>query len=352
MGRLRASLALIALLVPAAVEGQQDSGLWRFVYPNAKAVASINWQRIRQSQAAATIRDEWLNRGTGSALPGIEMIDQIDRVLISSPGNLFGRDADGDSGKPAVLFAVQGHFEAAKVHQFFTRLGTKAQAYNSFQVYRPQAKGAKDMAYVQFDASTVLFGDAPSIFAALERNRFTPPTPEPGSIMARAAEMDAQYEFWLVIDTPEMMSSDRIAGLFHGAEWISEAQGFEAGVSLRAGLSADVTVRLASEEAAKQVVTDLGQIMSTMSKDKKAAQMQDIAKKLKFNSDGSAVKISLRLTSKELEKTAQAFAAGLKASATPAPAALPAALPAKPGVIHIDGLDDGPREIPYPDVQH
>jgi hypothetical protein len=337
-----------------AAECQSDPALWRFAYPNAKAVVSINWQRIRLSAAGAMIRDKWLNTGSAVPIPGMEIIEDIDRVLISSPGNLFGPDADGDSGEPSVLFVVQGHFEAAKVHQFFTRLGTKAQSYNSFQVYRPQEKGAKNMAYVLFDAGTILFGDAPSIFAALERNRFTPPTPEPGSIVARAAEMDAAYDFWLVMNSPEMMSSDRLAGLFRGAEWVSEAQGFEAGVSLRTGLAADVTVRLASEEAAKRVVTEITRLTAMVLKDKKAeAQLQDVAKKLKLNADGSVVKISLRLTPKELEKSAQSFAAGLKASsATPVPAAVvPDAVPAKPGVIRIEGLDEGAREIPYPPPQ-
>ena len=351
--RLHLSVVWIALLAPVAAECQSDPALWRFVYPNAKAVASINWQRIRLSAAGAMIRDKWLNAGATVAIPGIEMIENIDRVLISSPGNLASSDADDDSGEAPMLFAVQGHFEAAKVHQFFTRLGAKPQSYNSFQVYRPQEKGAKDMAYVQFDAGTILFGDAPSIFAALERNRFAPPVPEPGSIIARASDLDAAYDFWLVMNTPDIMSSDWLAGLFHSGDWASEAQGFEAGVSLRTGLTADVTVRFASEEAAKTLLTEITRLTAMVSKDKKSeAQFQDIAKKLKFNSDGSTVKISLRLTPKELEKSAQAFGTGLKASsATPAPAALPAPVPAKPGVIRIEGLDEGAREIPYPPHQ-
>jgi len=340
-----------------AAECQPDPALWRFVYPNAKAVVSINWQRIRLSAAGAMMRDKWLSGGFATAIPGIELLDQVDRVMISSPGNGPSNDADTDSAVEStelpVLIAIQGHFDAAKVRQLFARFGAKPQSYNSFQVYRPQGKGAKDMAYVQFDAGTILFGDAPSIFAALERNRFTPPAPEPGSILARASEMDAAYEFWVVMNTPEIMSNDRLAGLFHGAEWVSEAQGFEAGVSLHAGLAADITVRFATEAAAKQVVTEVTRLVSMMSKDKKAAaQMGDITKKLKFSSDASAVKISLRLTPQELEKSAQAFAAGLKASAASESAALPALVPAKPGVIRIEGLDDGPREIPYPAPQH
>ena len=63
------------------------------------------------------------------------------------------------------------------------------------------------------------------------------------------------------------------------------------------------------------MTTELTRIVNMAAKDKSAgAQMQDIAKKLKFNVDGSAAKISLRLTQQELEKSAQAFAAGLQAA--------------------------------------
>jgi hypothetical protein len=357
-GRLHLSVLLIALLAPAAAECQSDAALWRFVYPNAKALISINWQRIRQSPAGAMIRDQWLNGGPIAALPGIELLDEIDRVVISSPGN---ETTTGTAVVPAqapMLIAVGGHFDAVRVRQLFMRLGGKAQAYNSYQVYRPQGQEAKDMAYVLFDAGTILFGDAPSVFAALDRNQFAPPAAEPGSIAARGAELDRGYELSLVITTPDIMSNDRLAGLFHGGDWAPDAQDFEAGVNLRSGLTADVTVRFASEAAAKRVVAEMTRLSAIAAKDKAEPQMRDIARKLKFNSDGPAAKISLRLTSQDLEKSARAFAAAhqapvalASAGSVPAPGS-PQPATGKPAVIRIEGLDDGPREIPYPDPQH
>jgi hypothetical protein len=82
------------------------------------------------------------------------------------------------------------------------------------------------MAYVLFDAGTILFGDAPSVFAALDRNRFAAPDAEPGSIIARGAELDATYELWLVLTSPDILSNDRLAGLLGGGEWATDAQGF------------------------------------------------------------------------------------------------------------------------------
>jgi len=365
MSRLRATLALVALLAPGIASGQangqSDPALWRFVYPNAKVLVSIDWERIRQSQAGATFREKWRTASSMPMpmIPGMELLNDIDRVLFSSPGN----KSPSESTQPPVLIAIHGHFDPAKVREIFTSFGAKPQAYNSFQVYRPQDKQAKGMAFVLFDGETILVGDAPSIFATLDRNHFGPPPPESDSTVARAAEMEAKYDFWVIMDATEALSNDSVAALFHGGEWASEARGFEAGASLRTGFVADIAVRFSSDAAAKRMTTELTRVVNLASKDKsQGAELQDIVKKLKFVADGPASKISLRLTQQEMEKTAQALAASYQAgaqlakksglAANPRFVLAPAPTPAKPAVIRIEGLDDGPREIPYQDPQH
>lgn len=315
---------------------------------------SIDWARIRQSQAGALIRDKWLKSNDAPAIPGVELLNNIDRVLISSPGKAPGASADA-----SILIALQGHFDAAQAHQLFALYGAKPQSYNAFQVYRPQGKYATNTAWVLFDAETILYGDAPSVFSALDRSRFSSPPLETGTVIARATELDANYEFWTILDTAEMLSNDRIAALVQSGDWGAEALGLEAGVNLRGGLAADITVRFPSDDTAKRVTAELIRIVNQVVKDHSAnAQVQDIAKKLKFNLDGSATKISLRLNEQDLEKSAQAFAAGLKAADRSAGNANPAAVanaappvPSKPKTIRIEGLDQGTVEIPYPDPQ-
>jgi hypothetical protein len=325
--------------------------LWRFVEPNAKAVISINWQRVRESPAVAMLRDQWLNAGVVRTFPAVELLDDIDRVVISSSA------AAGESGEAPLLIAAQGRFDVAQVRQLFTRMGAKKQAYSSFEVFRPQGTDAKNLAYVLFDAGTILFGDPPSVFAALDRTRFPEAAAEAGSIVTRATAMDSAYDFWIIMSAPEAMESDRLAGLLRGGDWMPAAQGFEAGVTLRTGLTADVTVRLASEGAAKHAIVQMTQLIALESKDKTAEpQTREILKKLKFTSDGAAAKISLRLNPQELEASARAFAAAHPPSPVRAVTAAAIASPAlapepgkKPSVIRIEGLDDGPIEIPYHD---
>jgi hypothetical protein len=369
MLRLRSTFALallVPLLAPPVARGQSDASLWRFVYPNAKALIGIDWARIRQGSAGAMIREKWIPPNAMPGFPALELLDSIDRFLISSPGRNSSDDSPADSpgevGDSPLLIAIQGRFDAAQVRQLFKQFGAKVQAYNTSQVYRPQAKKNKDVAYVLFDAQTILYGDAPSVFMALDRNQFapvsSPSSPAPGSMTARATELEAKYEIWAIMDTAEIMLSDPIADLFGGNAWASAAQGFEAGFNLRTGLDADFTVRFSSDAIAKRVTGELTRAVNSAAKDKSVdAQTQDIAKKLKFNVDGSATRISLRLTEQELARATDAFVASGKASeklaantpsnSVPTPPLAPSVDPSKPAVIRIEGLDEGTREIPF-----
>ena len=362
------------MLMPTFARGQADPALWRFVSPNATAVIGIDWARIRQTPAGAMIREKWIPHGAMPGFPLRELLDPIDRVLISSTGGSPSPDSPDDSavnpptesGDSQILIAIHGHFDAAQVRQLFARSGAKAQSYNAFHVYRPQDKRNKDTAYVLFDAETILYGDPPTLFATLDRNQFTAVAPQsspaPGSIAARAAVLDAKYEIWMIMDTSELVSNDTVAALLGGNEWAAGAQGIEAGLNLRAGLDADFILRFSSEDFAKRVTTDWARAVNLAAKDKSVDSLaRDISKKLKFNVDGSAGKISLHLNEQELDRTAQALAASEKAGermaenaariANPAPAPAPPAGPAKPSVIRIEGLDEGTREIPYPDPE-
>jgi len=360
----RVILALALLIAPVGVNAQSGPALWRFADPNAKSAIGIDWAQIRNSPAGAMLREKLSPQGALPWLPALSLLDSIDRVLISSPTGPAAEGSDGnggndDSENAAILIAIEGRFDAANVRQIFVGSGAKAQSYNSFQVFRPQAKKNRDSAFVLYDAHTILYGDAPLVFAALDRNGFGPPAgpaPKPGSLPDRAAELDAKYELWAVLDVAEVASSDTLAALFQGNEWASAVQGIEAGVNLGAGLDADFVLRFASDETAKHVAADLAKVVTAAANNKSAgAEAQDVAKNLRFSVEGSAARVSLHMTKQELEQSARAFSTGVQLAehasktnplAVRAPALAPAA-PPKPATIRIEGLDEGTREIPY-----
>jgi len=351
MPRSRSTVALLALLLAAVIaNGQTDPVLWRFLQPNAKALIGIDWGRIGPSHVGTILREKFVNTN-GASIPGIEFLNDIDRVLISSPG----KDPGDDTSEPPILIVVRGHFDTAKVRQALVRHGAKPQIFNSIQVYRPQEKG-KDMAFVVLDAQTILIGDARSVFASLERAKSTAQPTEMSSLMTRAAQMDANYEFWALMTGTGALASNRLMDLFSGGAPDNDPLGFEAGVSLRSGLAADINLMFPTEAAAKRQATELTRLLKLAIKDKVGEPaMLDLEKKLKIASDGSLAKVSLRLNPQELEKNAQLFAASHKPPpagvvATAKPVAVPEPIPPpKPekSVIKIEGLDEGTREIPY-----
>jgi hypothetical protein len=345
---IRLHLAAGLLLAPAIAPAQTDPVLWKFIQPNAKAIISIDWKQVRQSHVGTMLREKWVD--TNSAIPGVEFLNDVDRFLISSGGQI---DTD-ETSEPPVLIVVRGHFDLPRVRKLLVTHGAKAQAFNSVQVYRPQGKNSKDMAFVLLDAQTILIGDARSVFAAVDRNALQTPASDANPVLARAAVMDATYEVWALITTPGALANDRLMGLLTGGEVGSNALGYEVGFSFRNGLSAEASVLFESDSAAKRLASELGKMLKMAIKEKMGEPaMLDLEKKLKVTADGKLVRIAMRVTPQDLEKNAQIYAATHKPSA-PALADVRAAAKAAPEppkperrVIRIEGLDEGTREIPY-----
>jgi hypothetical protein len=339
---------LSILLAPVIAHAQTDPALLRFVPSDAKALISIDWKRIRQSPVGTMIRQKWVD---GSAIPGTELLDDVDRVVISSPAR---NPTDAPSEEAPMLIVVGGHFNLAQVRGILTAQGAKPQMFNNVQVYRPQGGSSKDMAFVPLDAQTILIGDPPSVFASLERTAFPQPPPEANSLLARAAQLDSSYDAWALMTTPGVLASDRLMAMFTGGELGTEAHGLEMGFSLRSGLTVDTTVTFQSEAAAKRMGSELARLLKLAIKDKMGEPaMVDMEKKLKVASEGSLVKIAMRMTQPELDKNAQLFALSHRPPVAPVAAVRPLVIPAPPPaqpakmVIRIEGLDEGIREIPY-----
>ena len=352
---LRFAPLFALLLAPAVVTGQTDPTLWRFVHPSAKAVISIDWKTLRGSHVGALLREKFVDANPGPPIPGIEFLDDVDRCIISSPG----RASSDETSEPPMLIVVRGHFDLAKVRNTLADHGAKPQLFHSTQVYRPQGKNGREMAFVLLDAQTILIGDAGSIFQSLERaSSAAPPSAEKNNLLARAAEMDSRYDVWALMTGLQAVANDRLLGLLAGGGALSsEARGFEAGISLRNGLSADISLLFPTEPEARNTASEFSKIMKMAIKDKMGGPaMLDLEKKLKVAADGAITKISLRLSPQELEKNARIFAASRPQPAASVSEARPVggevpeatkldAPKAEPKMIRIEGLDGGVREI-------
>jgi len=339
--------SLILLLAPAIGSAQTDPALLRFIPPNPKALISVDWKALKGTHIGALLREKYIDVDPSSAIPGVEFLDDVDRFVMASPGRAHPEEAS----EPPMLVVVRGHFDLAKVRKSLADHGAKPQLFNSIQVYRPQGKNSRDMAFVLMDAQTIVIGDAGSVFASLERN--ASPTPaDGGPILARAVELDSRYDVWAIMSGMQAIANDRLMGLLAGGGLQSDSRSFEAGVSLRNGLAADISLIFPSEPEARSMASEFSKLMKAAVKDKVGGPaMVDFEKRLKVAAEGATAKISLRMTPQEFEKNAQIFAAARQQQAVavaenkPAAETVPVAAKPAPQMIRIEGLDDGPREI-------
>jgi len=102
---------LLSVVLPTFIaSAQTDPALLRFVHPDAKALISIDWKRVRQSHLGTMIREKWIDGSPGGAIPGVEFLDDIDRFVISSPGR---NPIFGSTEEAPMLVVVAGHFDLA-----------------------------------------------------------------------------------------------------------------------------------------------------------------------------------------------------------------------------------------------
>ena len=106
----RFTIVSLTTLLLAVVLAAQDSTFWQYAHPNAKALIGIDVQRVRTSQMAAQLRSQFQTVNL-PAVPGLEFLKWVDRVMISSPGV----KTPGTTQEPPVLIAVQGRFDPAEL---------------------------------------------------------------------------------------------------------------------------------------------------------------------------------------------------------------------------------------------
>jgi hypothetical protein len=344
-------VALLVCLCPLS-SAQTDAALWRFVHPNAKALIGIDVQRILNSRVASEMSSQLHAMPLPMELPvafsSMDLIHSIDRVILSSPGR-----GDGDTkAEPPLLIAVSGRFEPVKLGRMFLKSGAKPQAFRSVIIYRPQDKANSDFGFIILNSQVLLIGDVGSLCDAVDR--LERGTPAPARIVERARDMDIAYDFWaILLGPPSAMASERIPM----ADLAGKLKGFEAGIAVRDGVAMDVSLNTASESTAKEMAAEFSKMIHLVGKDhENHPQWAGIDRRLKMTVDRADLKFALRLDDKEVARMAKAFDNGqgrrdaLTAKARevmPQVTPPPPHLPPQKQVIRIEGLDDGPREIPY-----
>jgi hypothetical protein len=285
--------------------GESHPAAWSLVPPDAKALAGIRWETVRQSVFAEVVAAE-LGSGGAFRLPALPALLEARSILIASPGPL------------AVL---SGTFDPPKIGLQAARAGLKQSKYRGLDLWLG-ANG--DLGVAVLNELTLLAGEPKILRAAIDRNLAPARTLSP--LLAKASYLENTSDLW-VLATP---FPDPIAAVFVPLE--VEATSLAGGVSLTNGIELDCGLEVRSEKAARAVAESVRAMLP---------DLPALARSMDIRVEGTLVRLSLAVSNQQL-------AAGLRGARTVAAqqTRVEAPRPPEKQVIRILGLDDGPREIP------
>jgi hypothetical protein len=304
MHRLTAGLFALAVCT-----GQSYPPAWNLAHPDAKALIGFNVHGFRQSALSQPL-GSGIEKGDFGMfhlpkLPAVEILKEVDQVLISSPG--------GKAQNPPFLMVLTGHFSA------------------ELQLRAKEAKSGLTV----LDEETILMGDATSIKGAIARHERN--TKSSNALLARAAALAPNRDFWLVATAPPV---DFQAAGIKARELAAYIKGIDVGISVHDGLDFELSFASKSPEAAQEIAQYIGEQMKTaMAGKSQDAVSDEIARKVQVSSEGTQARVTFVVSKEELEREMR------KLKESRAAAALQEA---KPQTIKIVGLDEGVKEIPLP----
>ena len=308
------------LLLAVCSTPAPSAELWRFVHPDAKALVGIDWRQVQKSEVGRWFQQRWIS---GMSMPGPEFLDNVEQVLISSPGPPLGNP----NGEPSLLVAIRGTFALDQVKSALLRQGNTPQMFGAVPVYR--SRDNSEPAFALLDAATILIGDPHALYSTIERSRLAE-AQDTDQFLARARTLATRYDCWALMKDNGAMHNFLFASLA-GRTLTPDSQGFEAGISVRDGLAMDIVLSVRGERAAHSLHANLVRLVSLAGRQQSDNPgFSSLLGGLKISSDRSNVFLSLRMTNAEVQRSLS----------------LPSRAPAKQ-TIRIEGLDEGTREVPF-----
>jgi hypothetical protein len=331
-------LLMATVLVSAPAARCEEPGreqLWRYVHPGAQSLIGIDWACLQRSPVGDWLEHRWTD---DQDLPGAELLNQVDYVLISSPG------AATSGEQPPVLIALAGRFDPSQVRKVLESYGTRREMFGPVELFRPRDKRDDELTFALISSKVILVGDRQSLYTAIERAAISQKEHPTDALLGRGRTMAAAYDGWTLMDAPGSLARQGflLAGLV--GNLTGETKGYEAGLSVRDGLAIDISATAGSDKAARGMVAGIS----------RSVQRSPLASKLRVASEGEQIQVSLRMNEEEvsaslhiplrptLSPSRQTFAT----IDTPAKTTNKLSPPPKE-VIRIEGLDDGPRELPF-----
>ncbi len=328
----------------------------RYVHPQAKAMAGIDWTRITASplgkKLAAQIDAMGLKKKASAE--GMDFVSDIEKLMLSTPGEAGAKEGQTRLSEDApFLVALQGHVKIEALRKSLIARKAARLVHQGSEVWMP-AKGDTALAIV--NSQVMLLGDRKSLKATLDAQAAEADGQEavPNSVADRATELAGQYDLWIVSDASleGLGPSANAAGASAPqTEMLKNIDQFEFGVSFKQGLKADVSLHGRSQEEISKLGTMMAglKMLAALSvQEKKDPELNAMLDKLKIGTTDDRVVISLQYSQKELDRgmaTMMRNAGGKQSASAPAnahPAPVP---PSAPLMVHIYNAEGGTREF-------
>lgn len=326
------SPALAFSLCLASAFGQSNPAALDLTHPDAKALAGIDLRSLRESSVAQIFGSDIKSTQAGMMqFPGMGIFDDVEQVLVSSPGPVPGAKKEN----PPFLLIVTGHFAPDHVRPL---LRGARETYNEVDIYTL----GDNMGLAVFDEQTLVLGDVASLKGAVDRRGAR----KPSALASRGAAMASSYNVWVIAT---ISPSAFQPGQMDIGKFAQDIRGIDAGMSVRDGLDLDIGVLASTAKAAD----DIGKLLSMGLQAGLASKMDpkgamEIARKMQISSDGTRMHIKFTLNKEELENQMRTLQqARMTSNPRIAPAPVSVVPDRSPKTIKIFGLDDGVHEIPF-----
>lgn len=370
-GSMRALRYLIPVVVviavlafcPAVEAQTAPADLMKYVHPEARMVIGVDWAKARVSATGRMLERQFAVQGAQlkKSGPGFEMFDAVEKIVIS------GKDAPKVGADTAgFVVAIEGRIDRTKMKKALPA-GTATERFKGVDLLVPPKGRSQEMLMALVGDRVALMGDRASIGAALEGQGAVD-----GQLMARAAEMAARCEIWMVGTGLSEGAGGEEAGPM---KTLKDIESMDLGISLQKGLGVKLNLLAKTEDAARGFAT-LAQLVTSMAAQDKSMtpEMAAVVKSLKVTTEGTAVRMTVDVPLAQLEKgvmqvksagqevgkrTLESFLgvkpsgqsiAGLRPAVTGEPrvAPVPARVePPQKRTIKITGGEDGVKEIQY-----
>ena len=373
-----AATALLALVFCPEVHATEPS-LWQYIYPGTKTIIGVDWLRAKTSPTGKMIARQMSQAGSSkSSFKGMEILDQVDRLLISTSGR---QTKPGEM--PPVVVAIQGRLTKETLQKLAPK-GTAVEKFKGADLFVPLNAKADEPLLALVNEQFAVMGDRETIALVLDAQGDASASSE---TLAKAMQMAAECEIFIVSRESLSDASGGAADGVPAMKQFQDIQSVDLGITLAKGLGLRGAVT-SKDPASAQGLAMMAQLFATMAaSDQKSAnsEMTRIARNLSVKTEANTVLLSLDIPLAQLEKGVVQMRASAKDMSTkslesfmglkPKPGAIPglrptaspeiasAAVAAPPSsapvrtpappvepvrkTIKIVGLDSGDKEINY-----